>query len=150
MIRQFPALALLAFLAGCAAGPSYHPEPVVPASTRVGTAGSSAGARQFFDSLSAARDSDTVAVAGAQPPRVLLPDSLASLEWLDIFQDSTLLGLVKTALSQNRDLLTAVSRIREFRADLGIAVAADDQERCVGDLPGHEPQQQERRSVGGV
>jgi multidrug efflux system outer membrane protein len=60
-------------------------------------------------------------VAGAQPPRVLLPDSLASLEWLDIFQDSTLLGLVKTALSQNRDLLTAVSRIREFRADVGIA-----------------------------
>jgi outer membrane protein, multidrug efflux system len=121
VIRLFLALLLLASMAGCAAGPSYHPEPVVPASTRVGTAGSSAGARQFFDSLSAARDSDTVAVAGAQPPRVLLPDSLASLEWLDIFRDSTLVGLVKTALSQNRDLLTAVSRIREFRADVGIA-----------------------------
>jgi multidrug efflux system outer membrane protein len=119
--RYSALLVAVAAFAGCAVGPSYHPEQVVPAATRVGTAGSSAGARQFFDSLSAARDSDTVTVAGRQPSRVLLPDSLASLEWLDIFRDSTLVGLVRTALTQNRDLLTAVSRIREFRADVGIA-----------------------------
>ena len=125
MIRQYSALLLLTGIAGgCAVGPSYHPEQVVPASTRVGAAGSSVGARHFFDSLAAARDSDSVTVAGAAgAPRsqVLLPDSLANLEWLDIFRDSTMVGLVRTAVTNNRDLLTALSRIQEFRADVGIA-----------------------------
>jgi multidrug efflux system outer membrane protein len=121
--RGYPALLLIALIGGCAAGPSYRPEPVVPASTRVGTAGSSAPARQFFDSLAAARDSDTMAVSTRLPPKMILPDSLASLDWLDIFRDSTMLGLVRTALVQNRDLQTAVARIREFRADVGIARA---------------------------
>ncbi len=124
MIRQYPALVVLGSLtAGCAVGPSYHPEQVVPEKTQVGTAGSSAAARQFFDSLAAARDSDTVAVKARQAPQELLPDSMLNLEWIDIFRDSTLLGLVRTALVQNRDLQTAVSRIREFRADVGIAKA---------------------------
>ena len=117
---RYPQLLLLGAIAGCAVGPSYHPERVVPESTKVGTAASSKPARQFFDSLAAARDSDSVAVARA-PAKALLPDSVATLQWLDIFRDSTLLGLVKTALNQNRDLLTAVSRIQEFRADVGIA-----------------------------
>jgi outer membrane protein, multidrug efflux system len=121
--RPLPALLLLALAGGCAAGPSYRPEPVVPASTRVGTAGSSAPARQFLDSLAAARDSDTVAVSIRVPPKVILPDSLAGLKWLDIFRDSTMVSLVRTALVQNRDLQTAVARIREFRADVGIARA---------------------------
>jgi multidrug efflux system outer membrane protein len=122
--RRFPSLLLLAGLgAGCAAGPSYHPEQAVPPATRVGTAGSSAGARAFFDSLTAARDSDPVAVAGRTASRVVLPDSVASLEWLEIFRDSAMVGLVRTALGQNRDLQTAVARIREFRADVGIARA---------------------------
>jgi multidrug efflux system outer membrane protein len=117
-------LLLLAGLsAGCAVGPTYHPEQAVRPETRVGTAGSSAPARQFFDSLAAARDSDSAAVTAQQPSRLLLPDSLGSLQWLDIFRDSTLLGLVHTALKQNRDLQTAVSRIQEFRADVGIAQA---------------------------
>jgi multidrug efflux system outer membrane protein len=125
VIRQYSALLLLACIAGgCAVGPSYHPEQVVPASTRVGAAGSSAGARQFFDSLAAARDSDSVTVAGttaAVQSRALLPDSLANLNWLDIFRDSTMIGLVRTALANNRDLQTALSRIQEFRANVGIA-----------------------------
>jgi multidrug efflux system outer membrane protein len=119
-----PVLLLSLAAAGCAVGPSYRPEPVVPASTRVGAASSSPGARAFFDSLAAARAGDTLAGVGAPPvTKMLLPDSLASLEWLDIFRDSTMLGLVRTALTQNRDLQTAVSRIREFRADVGIARA---------------------------
>jgi outer membrane protein, multidrug efflux system len=118
------ALLLLALAAGgCAAGPSYHPEQVVPASTQVGAAPSSPGARAFFDSLAAARAADTGTGAPSAASRELLPDSLLSLEWLDIFRDSTMLGLVRTALTQNRDVQTAVSRIREFRADLGIARA---------------------------
>jgi outer membrane protein, multidrug efflux system len=123
-MRGRAGLLLLAGLsAGCAAGPSYHPEQAVRPETRVGTAGSSVPARQFFDSLAAARDSDSAAVAAQQPSRLMLPDSLGSLQWLDIFRDSTLLGLVHTAVKQNRDLQTAVSRIQEFRADVGIAQA---------------------------
>ena len=115
-------LTLLA--AGCAVGPSYHPEEVVPASTRVGAAASSDSTRSFFDSLAAARQNDTLAAPGAAlAPRALLPDSLARLAWLDIFRDSTMVGLVQTALRQNRDLQTAVGRIREFRAEVGIARA---------------------------
>jgi multidrug efflux system outer membrane protein len=123
MIRHYSALLLAVVVGGCAVGPDYHPEQVVPASTRVGTTPSSAPARQFFDSLAAARDSDSAAVATKVPAKTLLPDSLANLEWLDIFRDSTLQGLVRTALIQNRDLQTAISRVQEFRADVGIARA---------------------------
>ena len=118
---------LLAVLSAavCAVGPSYHPEAVVPASTRVGAAQSSESTKTFFDSLSAARENDTLAAAAGAPlkPRLLLADSLGSLGWLDIFHDTTMVGLVKTALAQNRDLQTAIGRIREFRAEVGIARA---------------------------
>lgn len=118
-----PLLSVLLAL-GCAVGPRYQPEEVVPSSTRVGTASSSAATRTFFDSLAAARANDSLATGGTPPrSRVLLPDSLASLAWLDIFRDSTMVGLVRTALRQNRDLQTAVGRIREFRAEVGIAKA---------------------------
>jgi multidrug efflux system outer membrane protein len=125
-VIRLPASALLLALgtAGCAVGPSYRPQEVVPSSTRIGAAASSKGARAFFDSVAAARTHDSLAIGRVPPaPRTLLPDSLASLAWLDIFHDSTMVGLVRTALSQNRDLQTAVGRIREFRAEVGIARA---------------------------
>jgi multidrug efflux system outer membrane protein len=125
MIRRISAPLLAALVAGCAVGPSYHPEQVVPAATKVGAARSSDTARAFFDSLATARESDTLP-ANAGPrlaPKAVLPDSLASLAWLDIFRDSTMVGLVRTALAQNRDLQTAVGRIREFRAQVGVAKA---------------------------
>jgi multidrug efflux system outer membrane protein len=124
MIRRSVTPLLLVLAAGCAVGPRYHPEEVVPSSTRVGAASSSKGARAFFDSLAAARATDTLAPGGAAPTsRVLVPDSIASLAWLDIFRDSTMARLVRTALIQNRDLQTALGRIREFRAEVGIARA---------------------------
>ena len=124
MIRHAGWLLLALSAGGCAVGPSYHPEAVVPASTRVGAAQSSDSAKAFFDSLAAARQNDTLATPGAPlKTRELLPDSLASLGWLDIFHDSTMVGLVRTALNQNRDLQTAIARIREFRAEVGIARA---------------------------
>ena len=100
MIRHAGWLLLALSAGGCAVGPSYHPEAVVPASTRVGAAQSSDSAKAFFDSLAAARQNDTLATPGAPlKPRELLPDSLASLGWLDIFHDSTMVGLVRTALA---------------------------------------------------
>ena len=124
MIHRAPGLLLAVLAAGCAVGPSYHPEQVVPATTRVGAARPSDSARAFFDSLAAARRDDTLGLAAAPPaPKAVLPDSLASLAWLDIFRDSTMIGLVRTAVTQNRDLQAAVGRIREFRAEVGIAKA---------------------------
>lgn len=124
MIRRTGWLLTVLSAGGCAVGPSYHPETVVPASTRVGAAQSSDSVKAFFDSLAAARQNDTLATPGAPlKPRELLPDSLATLGWLDIFHDSTMVGLVRTALNQNRDLQTAIARIREFRAEVGIARA---------------------------
>jgi multidrug efflux system outer membrane protein len=90
----------------------------------VGTARSSDSAAAFFDSLAAARAHDSVpAPAPALPAKPLAPDSLASLGWLELLRDSTLVRLVRTALAQNRDLQTAVGRIREFRAEVGVAKA---------------------------
>ncbi len=97
MIRQVLTLILASVAAACAVGPNYHPEAVVPEKTQVGTAGSSASARQFFDSLAAARDSDTVSVTAKPAARVVLPDSLPGLAWVDVFRDSTLLDLVRSS-----------------------------------------------------
>jgi multidrug efflux system outer membrane protein len=123
MIRTASVLALAGFAAGCAAGPSYHPEQPVPPATQVGAAPSSDSVAAFFDSLASARSRDS-AVAGAVPPvppRSRRPDSAAALAWRDLFRDSTLVGRVRTALQQNRDLRTAVGRIQEFRAEVGVA-----------------------------
>jgi multidrug efflux system outer membrane protein len=116
------AVALLA--AGCAVGPSYHPEQAVPPETKVGAARSNDSVAAFFDSLAAARGRDTAAApAQVIPTKPLMPDSLAGAGWMQLFRDSTLVGLVRTALVQNRDLQTAMGRIREFRAEVGVAKA---------------------------
>jgi outer membrane protein, multidrug efflux system len=116
-------VALLAVAAGsCAIGPSYHPVEAVPKETQVGTAGSTGQTRAFFDSLEAARRADTLARGDTVPlPRAFAPESLVDRAWLDVLQDTTLIRLVETAVRQNRDLRVAVGRIREFRAEVGVA-----------------------------
>ncbi|HJP56108.1 MAG TPA: efflux transporter outer membrane subunit [Gemmatimonadales bacterium] len=118
-------------LAGCAVGPSYRrPDPVPPA-TAVGAGVVPPATRAFFDSLAAARSRDTLppdsagAPAGARvAPITTIPlraDPAADLAWLDVLRDSTLTGLVRTALADNRDLRTAAARVREYRALVGVA-----------------------------
>ncbi|HEU4699336.1 MAG TPA: efflux transporter outer membrane subunit [Gemmatimonadales bacterium] len=123
--------------AGCAVGPSYRPAAPVPAGTKVGAGAAAPATRAFFDSLAAARQVDSLSprdtgavtpgaapgAAGALPPRVLRPDSLADLAWLDVLKDTTLVALVRTAVTQNRDLQAAAARIREYRALVGVARA---------------------------
>lgn len=122
MNRHILVVALSVTLAGCAVGPGFHPDPVVPQSTRVGAGSRSDSARSFFDSLRAARAADSLAPAAQPlPPRSLAADSIADLAWLDILHDSTLNRLVETALRQNRDLALAEARIREYRAQAGVA-----------------------------
>lgn len=121
MTRLFLSLVPLMAVA-CAVGPKYHAaEPVSP-KTRIGAQGASGEARAFFDSLAAARRADTLPPADSLPsPRAFAAESLADLAWLDLLQDTTLVRLVETAVHQNRDLQVAVARIREFRAEVGVA-----------------------------
>ena len=49
--------------------------------------------------------------------------SLADIEWWELFQDPNLQALIKKALSENKDLRIAVSRVREARAQLGVTRA---------------------------
>ena len=50
------------------------------------------------------------------------PD-FANLPWWELFGDPVLQELIEEALQHNRDLATAVSRIEESRANLGIVRA---------------------------
>lgn len=65
-----------------------------------------------------------VAVPSAFRSPAPLPEpqaaSLADLKWFEIFHDEQLQQLVRTALVENYDLLDAVARVQEARANLGI------------------------------
>lgn len=50
-------------------------------------------------------------------------DSIANLKWWDLYTDSELQGLIRTALAENKDLQLALSRIAEARAILGFTRA---------------------------
>jgi multidrug efflux system outer membrane protein len=113
--RGWLAPALLALVTGaCMVGPSYREPTVAPEGAAVGLSPRPDSIRAFYDSLAAAN-----AVPGAAP-RTLEPDS-ADLAWLAVLKDTTLLRLVNLAVRENRDVQTAVARIREFRAQVGVA-----------------------------
>jgi outer membrane protein, multidrug efflux system len=66
-----------------------------------------------------------------KPPDVFRSDttppadltSLADVKWFELFKDSQLQGLIRTALVQNYDLRAAVARVDAARANLGITRA---------------------------
>lgn len=122
-LRTTTAMVVLG-LQACAVGPGFHPATVVPDTSRVGGTLSSDSIAAFFDSLSAARAADSIQPAiPPLPPRPVSADSVPDLAWLNILHDSTLTGLVRVALRQNRDLVAAQARIREYRAEAGVARA---------------------------
>jgi multidrug efflux system outer membrane protein len=57
--------------------------------------------------------------------RVDMPagESIGNLAWFDLFNDENLNSLIRTALEENKDLLTAVARVEESRAALGFVRA---------------------------
>jgi outer membrane protein, multidrug efflux system len=116
--RGLLAAALVAFsTVACAVGPSYREPAIAPEGAAVGLSPRPDSIRSFYDSLAAA---DTAAAGAAAGPRTLEPDS-ADLAWLAVLKDTTLLRLVNIAVRENRDVQTAVARIREFRAQVGVA-----------------------------
>ncbi len=115
-------LALAACAASCAQGPSYHASPAVAPDVQLhGTARTDSN-RAFFDSLATARSHDSVTMAHpAAAERVLHFDTTAGVAWLEILHDTTLERLVQTALVQNRNVQSAIARIREYRAEAASA-----------------------------
>ena len=88
----FAIAAAAAVLAGCTVGPNYkRPQVAVPSNFRA---------------------------------PVPLPEpqsaSLADLKWFEVFHDDKLQELIRVALVENYDLLDAVARVQEARANLGI------------------------------
>ena len=114
MIRRWRLAIAVLVAPGCAVGPSYVQPAVAPADARVGLAPQADSVRAFYDSLAGVGDSARVA------PARLEPDSL-DLAWLEVLQDTTLVQLVTAAVVENRDVQSAAARIREFRAELGVA-----------------------------
>src|SRR5712691_1295823 len=93
-MKTYPIVALIIalLLTGCAVGPNYHrPAAQTPRSFRAP------------EPLPAAQD-----------------ESLADLQWFEVFKDEQLQELVRTALVQNYDLRGAVARVEAARASLGI------------------------------
>jgi multidrug efflux system outer membrane protein len=84
------------FLAGCKVGPNYRRPAVKPPDVFRGS-------------------------PDATPPTELT--SLADIKWFELFKDSQLQELIRTALVQNYDLRTAVARVDAARASLGITQA---------------------------
>lgn len=112
--------------AGCAVGPSTDVTPMSPPVATRAARAMPQTARAFLDSLAFARAADRPDSAArslwtATPLQVQATQDLA---WLSIIRDSTLVALVQTALVNNRDLQTARARIREYRAERGVAGAA--------------------------
>jgi outer membrane protein, multidrug efflux system len=116
-------LSSLTVLAGCAIGPSTRVQSPRPAAVLAPDSVTTPAARSFIDSLTTARERDQ-ADSGVNllgRARGLALDSTSDLPWLEILRDSTLVGLVRTAVANNRSLRAAVARVREYRAQVGVA-----------------------------
>ncbi len=88
------AIMISSLVAGCAAGPNYHPPDV--------------------QTPTAYRDLSESPQAQAQAA------SYADLPWWQVFQDPQLQELIRTALKQNYDLQIATERINAARAQLAV------------------------------
>ncbi len=90
-LLTIPTLAAALLLNACAVGPNYHrPSVAVPQSFR-----------------------------GPEPLPPAQAESIADLQWFQVFKDERLQQLVRTALAQNYDLRIAVANVQAARANLG-------------------------------
>ncbi|AHG89466.1 RND efflux system, outer membrane lipoprotein, NodT family [Gemmatirosa kalamazoonensis] len=113
--------ATLVVLAACAVGPG-RVEPPVPTVAARADAATPSAMRRVLDSLARARAADAPAGADTTPVRVT--PATAPPAWLDVLHDPALVRLVRDALAGNRDVRVAEARVREFRAQRGVARAA--------------------------
>jgi multidrug efflux system outer membrane protein len=106
-------LVLLAGACATRGRPALEPLPV--SSLRSAPGGVGDTLRTFFDSLRTANQ------PAAQLSSVMLAgDTAQAVAWVNLLQDPVLLGLVREAIDNNRDLKVARARIQEFRAQVGV------------------------------
>ncbi|HXC24931.1 MAG TPA: efflux transporter outer membrane subunit [Gemmatimonadaceae bacterium] len=118
-------LSLVAMVCGaCAVGPSPSVTPQTTPIVARTDGPMPPATRQFLDSLGTARQADRPdsAPVGLWKPRPLVAQSTRDLAWLDVLRDSQLVALVNTAVANNRDLQVAEARVREYRAERGVAL----------------------------
>ncbi|NTW24455.1 MAG: efflux transporter outer membrane subunit [Lentimicrobium sp.] len=65
----------------------------------------------------------TVVVATVVLDSAAIKDSISLIGWTEVYKDPALTNLIKTVLSSNLDLLTAIARVEEARATYGISKA---------------------------
>ena len=94
--RLVIAAVTLSLLAGCTVGPKYRRPTVKSPDVFRGT---------------------------ADPTAAPDPNSFADLKWFEVFKDSQLQELIRTALVENYDIRDAVARVSAARANLGITRA---------------------------
>jgi outer membrane protein, multidrug efflux system len=94
-VRAFTLLAFGLLLAGCMLGPNYQ--------------------RPAIDAPRAYRGDSQSSIASSE--------SLGDEKWWEIFEDSVLQQLIRTAIEQNYDLRIAASRVLQAQAQLGITRA---------------------------
>ena len=98
---------------GCAVGPNYkRPTVDVPVTYRGATA-----------EQAASTDGKSQQKTPAQPTTASSAQSLGDEKWWEVFQDSELQGLIRTALKNNYDVRIAAARVLQARAQLGITRA---------------------------
>jgi len=101
--RGLAAISLAVLFTGCTVGPNYK-EPKIPVPDKFHAA-------------------PTTQVATTQVSAVLPPADLT--HWWTSFNDPVLNQLIQQAVKENLDLVTAQARVRQVRAQLGIAGAAE-------------------------
>ncbi len=113
--RKILTVAGMLLLGGCATRTAPAVQPLPVASLRSTPGGVGDTLRSFFDSLRSAGPAAT-----DRSSLTLASDTSQSVAWLDLLQDTVLVGLVREALTNNRDLQVARARIQEFRAQVGV------------------------------
>lgn len=109
---------------GAAASDAAASGVAAPATTGTsGIAGTSgtAGAAATATASGAANQASTQTQAQAQTETQA--SSIADLDWWALFQDPVLQGLIRDALTGNKDLQLAAARVQEVRALLGVTRA---------------------------
>jgi multidrug efflux system outer membrane protein len=102
MKKILSVIVLITILSSCLVGPEYE-RPEMKANTAY-TAGDS-----------------TIEVSTVVLDSSAFDDSVALIGWTEVYKDPELTNLIKTVLSSNLDLLTAISRVEEARAIYGIS-----------------------------
>ena len=135
LIARWTAPGALVLVAACAAGPSTRvTSTAVPVDISRLDTSTSRVSRVLLDSLRQARIIDRPgagAIAPATPaenaspelwqPVALTLDGARGVAWLQVLRDTQLVALVTDAVANNRDLRIVQDRIREYRAQVGVA-----------------------------